>query len=197
MARLGSIEPGGGGSWRGGSSADATARQGLWILLAVLTSLFLLFISAYLMRMHFGDWQPLPKPRLLWLNTLWLVLGSAALQYALIAGRRRRRRAIGIALLAAGGFALAFLLGQLWAWQQLRALGYFVAGNPANSFFYLVTAVHGAHLLGGLIAWGRTIAAHRRGAAPARLELSLQLCARYWHFLLVVWLVLFALLLLT
>ena len=198
MARLGSIEPtsGGGGNWIGASTAAATARRGLWIFLGVLTSLFLLFIAAYLMRMHFGDWHSLPKPRLLWLNTATLVASSAALQIALVALRHHRRRAAGFALLAGVGFALAFLLGQWLAWRQLQALGYFVAGNPANSFFYLITAVHGAHLLGGLVALARATA-HWRGAAPGQRELSLQLCARYWHFLLAVWLVLFALLLVT
>src|SRR5690606_14574279 len=102
---------------------------------------------------------------------------------AVIAARRRRRRAGGFTLLAAVGFTLLFLLGQWRAWQQLQALGYFIAGNPANSFFYLITAVHGAHLLGGLAALGRT-AWCWRSACIDRLALSLQLCARYWHFLL-------------
>ena len=61
-------------------------------------------------------------------------------------------------LIAAGAFSFGFLAGQLWAWQQMDAAGYFVAANPAYSFFYLLTAVHGLHLLGGLWVWARTTA---------------------------------------
>jgi cytochrome c oxidase subunit III len=54
--------------------------------------------------------------------------------------------------------------------------------------------VHGAHVLGGLVAWGRTTARVRQGGDPARIRLSVELCAIYWHFLLLVWVVLFAVL---
>jgi cytochrome c oxidase subunit 3 len=98
---------------------------------------------------------------------------------------------------AAGATVFAFLIGQLLAWQQLNAGGYYLASNPASTFFYLLTAVHGLHLLGGLIALGRTALRVRGGVDPDRLRLSLELCAMYWHFLLLVWLVLFALLFIT
>jgi cytochrome c oxidase subunit 3 len=103
-----------------------------------------------------------------------------------------------VGLLGGGSFAFAFLVGQLLAWQQLVDLGYFAASNPANGFFYLVTSLHGLHLLGGLVAWGRTAEkVWSGGVAPVKIRLSVELCAAYWHFLLVVWLVLFALLLFT
>jgi cytochrome c oxidase subunit 3 len=81
------------------------------------------------------------------------------------------------------------------AWRQLDAAGYFVASNPANSFFYLLTAIHGLHVLGGLVALARATGKVWRTADPGRVRLSVELCAVYWHFLLVVWLALFALLL--
>ena len=76
-------------------------------------------------------------------------------------------------------------------------MGYFAKTNPANAFFYLITGLHGLHLLGGLVAWGWTSAKVWRGFDIARVRLSVELCTVYWHFLLVVWLVLFALLLFT
>ena len=100
-------------------------------------------------------------------------------------------------LLAAGVCAFAFLAGQLLAYRELVELGYFVSSNPANSFFYLITALHGLHLMGGLVAWGRTTDKVRRGAEVAKVRMSVEVCATYWHFLLLVWLVLFTLLLLT
>jgi cytochrome c oxidase subunit 3 len=98
------------------------------------------------------------------------------------------------ALLMCGLFALAFLTGQLWVWQHLRQLGYLVASNPANSFFFLLTGLHGLHLMGGLVAWVVVLARARHPVSFAKARANVDLCALYWHFLFVVWLVLFALL---
>ncbi len=174
-----------------------TAKLGLRVFLAVVTVLFSLLVVVYADRMTFADWRPLPEPWLLWLNTAMLVLCSVALQWARVAADRGQIDGVRVGLLAGGVFAFAFLAGQLLAWRQLAALGYFAATNPAGAFFYLITALHGLHLLGGLVAWGRTTAKVRRGFAVAQVRLSVELCAVYWHFLLLLWLILFALLLFT
>ena len=176
------------------------AKLGLFILLAVITSLFGLFISAYWMRMQHahGDWSPLAVPQVLWLNTGLLVLSSAGMQWAREAAKRGRADRVRVALIAGGVFAWAFLAGQLLAWQQLSASGHFVASSPAAGFFYLLTGVHGLHLLGGLFVWGKTVVRMLRpGVELVDLRLSVELCTVYWHYLLLVWLVLFAVLLST
>lgn len=178
----------------GGASLLPAAKIGLGVFLAVVGSLFALFISAYSMRMQLIDWRSLPVPRLLWFNTGVLVVSSAALQWAQIAARRDDGENVLIGLLAGGVSAVVFVIGQLLAWQQLNAAGYFLAANPANSFFYLITAAHGLHMLGGLAALGRTTVKAWQGIAIPRLRLSVELCTMYWHFLLLVWLILFALL---
>jgi len=174
-----------------GSAAVAlpAAKIGLGVFLAVVGSLFALFISAYSMRMQMPDWRSLPVPRLLWLNTGMLVLSSVALHGAQQAARRGDIDAVRVGLLAGGVSALAFLAGQLLAWRQLSDEGYFLTANSANAFFYLITGVHGLHLLGGLVALGRATDGAWRGWAADRLRLSVELCAMYWHFLLLVWLV--------
>ncbi|CCV14305.1 cytochrome c oxidase subunit 3 [Mesorhizobium sp. STM 4661] len=175
-------------------SALPTAKIGLGVFLAVVGCLFALFASAYFMRMALSDWQPLPVPRLLWFNTGVLVLSSIALQCASVAARKGQIATVRLGLATAGLTALAFLIGQLIAWRDLTADGYLLASNPANSFFYLITGMHGLHILGGLVGLGRTIAGAWNGARPERLCLSVELCAMYWHFLLFVWLGIFALL---
>lgn len=180
-----------------GAFALPKATVGLRVFLTVVTVLFSLFVIAYADRMTFGDWRPLPEPWVLWLNTVALVLGSVALQRALTAADRGRLDGMKTGLLAGGGFAIAFLAGQLVAWQQLTALGFYAATNPANAFFYVMTALHGLHLLGGLVALGRTADKVWRGVDVVQVRLSVELCAVYWHFLLAVWLVLFGLLLFT
>ncbi len=173
------------------------ATLGLRVLLAVITVLFSLLVVAYADRMAVADWRPLSEPGVLWLNTAMLILSSVAWQWAVISARRGQMDGVRTGLLGGGSFAFAFLAGQLLAWQQLVALGYFAATNPANGFFYLITALHGVHLLGGLVAWGRTADKVWRGIGVAQVRPSVELCAVYWHFLLVVWLVLFCLLLFT
>ena len=174
-------------------SSLPAATIGLGVFLAVVSSLFALFISAYFMRMQVADWAELPSPKLLWFNTGVLILSSVALHYAQVAARRGRIVDVGDGLVAGGLFAFTFLVGQLLAWHQLNAAGYFLSTNPANAFFYLLTGVHGLHLLGGLVALARAIDKVWRGKL-GQVRLSVQLCAIYWHFLLALWFVLFTLL---
>jgi len=174
-----------------------TATRGLRVFLAVVTVLFSLLVVAYAERMGVADWRPLPEPWLLWLNTAILIASSVGLQRAAASARRGEVDGVRVGLVVGGGLAFAFLIGQLVVWRQLVDLGYFAATNPANAFFYLLTALHGLHLLGGLVAWSRTSEKVRRGVEPDKVRLSVELCAVYWHFLLLVWLILFALLLFT
>lgn len=191
----------------GPMSDPAPARMlGLWVFLAVVTSFFALFITAYYMRMSphltqgtvWRDWRPVAEPWILWVNTAMLVASSVAMQLASAAIRRNRFERAGASLLAGGLFAIGFLAGQWLAWRELQAAGYYAAANPANAFFYVLTGLHGLHLLGGLVVWGWTLARMSRGRATSRaLGLDIELCTVYWHYLLVVWLVLFGVLLIT
>jgi cytochrome c oxidase subunit 3 len=178
-----------------GALSQPSVKVGLGVFLAVATSLFALLISAYHMRMMGEDWVRLSVPRVLWLNTVVLILASVAMQWTRGAARREQLDQVKTGMIAAGAFSFAFLAGQLWAWQQMVAAGYFLAANPAYSFFFLLTAVHGLHLLGGLWVWARTTARVLRGAEPGPIRVSVELCAVYWHYLLAVWVVLFAVLL--
>jgi len=175
----------------------STAKIGLWVFLAVVTSIFALFVSAYFIRMDLSDWTPVPDPQLLWVNTVLLLFGSAAFQYALISTKKNQRDKTKISLIAAGVLTTAFLIGQYWAWQQLRAAGYYLDSNPANAFFYLITAVHGLHMLGGLWVWAKATFKVFRGDQTKAISLSVELCTIYWHYLLLIWLALFGLLLAT
>jgi cytochrome c oxidase subunit 3 len=175
-------------------------KIGLWVFLACITSLFALFITAYLMRMdprHASDWYTIKKPGVLWLNTGLLILGSVAMQWARHAELSNNPARLKTALAAGGLFTLAFLAGQLYAWRHLQQSEYFDLVNPAVGFFYLLTAVHGLHLLGGLYVWIGTCARTWRLGTIDRTRLTVELCAVYWHYLLLVWFVLFGLLLST
>ena len=172
-------------------------KVALGVLLAVITSLFALFISAYWIRMELSDWRPLPEPGLLWANTGILFLGSVGLQWAWRAAAKGDWAGLRKGMLAGGLCALAFMVGQVAAWQQLLGLGYYAQSNPANAFFYVLTGLHVLHLAGGLVAWARTARRAWAGESLPEARLGVELCAVYWHFLFVVWLVLFGLMLST
>ncbi|MBA3598468.1 MAG: bb3-type cytochrome oxidase subunit III [Methylibium sp.] len=157
------------------------AGIGLWVFIGVASTLFALFLTAYAMRMDEApDWTTLAMPWQLWLSSGWLIAGSVLLQRA----AKQPPPAAQHLLLAGGACAIAFVLTQLWAWQSLADARVSLTGNPAASFFYVLTALHGLHVLGGLVGW--SVAVHQS------TSWRIALVARYWHFLLAVWGVLFA-----
>lgn len=170
----------------------SAASIGLWVFMGVVTALFSLFAMAYVMRMNSSDAITLELPWQLWVSSALLVAGSVTLQRASAAARRvdvMRTRQL---LLGGGLCAIAFLCAQLWAWNALLNAQVMPAGNPAGSFFYLLTAMHGFHVAGGLVAWAWVVRTFRR--EPAGSGWRIGLCARYWHFMLAVWIALFAML---
>ncbi len=177
-----------------GLSSLSAKKLALRVFLAVVTALFMLLIIAYGDRMAYEDWRPTPQLGLLWSNTFVLVLSSIAMQWAQYCVRRGQIDGLRVGLLAGGAFTIVFLVGQVVAWRQLGMMNYFDVTNPAIAFFYLITGLHGLHLLGGLVAWSRTVIKVWGDFDVAQVRQSVELCTVYWHFMLLVWLILFGLL---
>ena len=177
-----------------GLSSLSAKKLALRVFLAVVTVLFMLLIIAYGDRMAYEDWRPTPQLGLLWNNTFVLVLSSIAMQWAQYCVRRGQIDGLRVGLLAGGAFTIVFLVGQVVAWRQLGMMNYFDVTNPAIAFFYLITGLHGLHLLGGLVAWSRTVIKVWGDFDVAQVRQSVELCTVYWHFMLLVWLILFGLL---
>ncbi len=170
----------------------AISSVALWVFIGVATTLFALFITAYVMRMSNADAVAIAMPPQLWLSTALLLLCSVLLQQAAASAAAAQMAPSRTMLLAAAAGALGFLLSQSWAWQALLAQQVSAVGNPAGSFFYLLTALHGLHLLGGLAGWWLAARVAWRPNDPAGAAWRIALCARYWHFLLLAWVALFA-----
>ena len=177
----------------------------MWVALCSITMLFTALTSAYIVRSRLStgnDWQPISVPHMLWLSTALILLSSATFE----ASRRLLKRGDDEGYrrwLAATVFlGLGFLLTQLLAWRELVAQGIYLNTNPHSSFFYLLTGVHGLHLVGGIVmaafllarAWprqkksggGQTLRGLRQDSAGA--------AALYWHFMDGLWIYLFLLL---
>ena len=166
---------------------------GLSAYAVVMGVMFSLLVAAYVMRMglhaamgHADDWVAMPDPPLLWINSAVLVMSSVAWEVARRAGSADRATKASVVAAALG---LCFLGGQWLLWRHYQAEGYYLSRNPANAFFYLLTALHGLHIVGGLVAAGWVLAVRELRA--------IRLCALYWHLLLLIWIPIAALLLLT
>lgn len=169
------------------------ARFGLLAFLGTVSMLFIGFTSALMLRRLSADWQPLAAPGLLYFNTLALATSSVCIEAA-----RRSLRAFELGSVRRLVFVtfvlgLLFVAGQLLAWRSLAAQGIYLSTNPASSFFYLLTGIHMAHLVGGL-AWLAALVARVRRLSVVPGSDALGLFALYWHFLGLLWLYLLAVL---
>ena len=193
------------------------ARLGLFVGVTGIGMIFISFTSAYIVRQGLPtldprtgtwvhDWLSVPLPGLLFINTLVLLLSSISME---LARRNAAREAALVRNAASTGtttndriswlavtvvLGLAFLSGQLAAWRELAARGFYVATTPSSSFVYLLTGVHGMHLLGGVVALfiAGTAVLLRRSAESRAVWLDVT--GWYWHFMAALWVYLLALL---
>ncbi|MDQ2976842.1 MAG: cytochrome c oxidase subunit 3 [Acidobacteriota bacterium] len=180
-------------------------RIGTLVALASILMMFTALSSAYIVRAaSSNDWQRLAMPRILLLSTLLILVSSGTLE----AARRKLKHSSENMhrrwLLLTVALGLGFLASQLLAWRQLARQGIYVASNPHSSFFYLLTATHGVHLMGGLVAViylairTRHVAGMRAREVNefdvAKRQAVTDAVTLYWHFMDFLWVYLFLLL---
>jgi len=205
--RIGSVPPpailppeghGGGGPSDFGSSFPISKQQiGVWILLTAVIMLFAGLSSAYIVLRGVPTWQGIQLPWLLWPNTALLLLSSVAVDISRRAIRRSDVQSMRRWLAAGGILGIAFLAGQLAAWRQLVNAGVYLPSTQQSGFFYILTGLHGLHLLGGLVALGLVLVGALRHRLSALNHEPLKLFALYWHAMDGLWVYLFLLLLLS
>ena len=188
----------GGDSREGGFTRDKY-RIAIWVSLASIMMLFTALTSAYIVRAAgANDWTPLVAPRLLWLSTALILVSSITFEFARRALKRDDQRAYARWLLSTVMLGLGFLCTQFLAWRQLVAQGIYVSSNPHSAFFYLLTALHGLHLLGGILALDYLLLHAWRKRAPVEIgekrTAAAGAVAIYWHFMDGLWVYLFLLL---
>ena len=163
-------------------SASGPYPMGLMGLLATVGMLFAAFTAALLVRRTGEDWTPLALPALVWFGLAAIVLSSGMLE-----GARQRLRSGELSsasrwLLGAGLLGMLFLAVQVATWRRLAAEGVFLPSNPRASFFYMLSAVHGLHIVGGLgalaFSWRRLGA----GAYTAARHAGFIHASIFWHF---------------
>lgn len=193
----------------------------IYLLLVSLSVLFAASIVGYLIiRFRFDVHVHIPLPATLWLSTALIVISSVTIQVALSAIRRNHETGLRIGLLATLGLGMAFLVVQIFNWlalahgfhvaatqlavQQSNAHGKFAPHHSVVDLrhmlyaaFYAFTFLHAAHVIGGLVPLAFVAYHAYYGQYSANYHPGVRHVTLYWHFLTVVWLVLFALMFLT
>ena len=163
---------------------DDLVQLGVWMFLGTVVMLFAAFTSALVVRKGLGEgWGSTPIPRILWLNTMVLILSSLTLEFSRRALNRRLVSSFTGWLYATTALGVLFLAGQLAAWRELAARGVYLATHTSASFLYLLTAAHGVHLAGGIIALSYLVIRARAIALGGQRRTAVDVTAIYWHFM--------------
>ena len=161
----------------------------IWTACLSISAFFAALVIAYVWRAGTGPyWRPIVFPQVLWLSTALILVSSGTLEVARRVFRKGRWRLASRLLLATAALGLVFLGVQLIAWRDLVLQGAYMMEDPHGAFFYIFTGLHGAHLIGGLIALFVVVLGRKK-----RREV-VDVTAYYWHFLTVLWLILFVVL---
>lgn len=203
---------------RGPGERLSRYRLGLGMALVAIFMFFVAMSSAYIARQntwhwkgetYARDWKPILMPSILWLNTLVLLLSSATMETArrhVFDEKRRMEEWLGLGnptvrsslpwLAISLLLGTAFIAGQLFAWNSLRSqTAYFE--SVSSHFFYLLTGAHAVHLLGGMIALLYALSISLLGRRLSSRQIVVDVTAWYWHGMGILWLGLFALMLLS
>ena len=187
---------GGGGPSRGDDPyyKDHVMWIGLWLFLSAVIMLFAAFTSAVIIRRESGDWKSIYFPSFLLINTVILILSSITFEICKKKLKTFQKNGYRFWLGMTVFLGFMFLIGQIYAWNLMAHHGYFLPTNPHASFFYLLTCIHGVHLLGGIIWLVFLFLGTRQIRDVGSTLTSARLASTYWHFLTFLWVYLYFLL---
>ena len=172
-------------------SERSTAKMLLWIGIISIIMLFSGLTSAYIVRQEEGNWTKFQLPQIFWLSTSIIILSSVSLNWALSSAKKNNTSNISKGLAFTLLLGISFVVSQFMAWKDLVSQNIFMVGNPSGSFLYVISGLHLAHLIGGLICLSVVLAKGMNGKYNSQNLLGIQLCSIYWHFLTALWVYLF------
>jgi cytochrome c oxidase subunit 3 len=171
-------------------------RFAMWLFLVSVSMLFAAFSSAYIVRQAEGNWVDFALPSLFYYTSVIIILSSISMQWAYFAAKRDELEKVRWLITITTLLGVAFLVGQVIGWRQLTDGNIYLVGNPSGSFVYILTGLHGAHLLGGIVFLILVLISAFRYKIHSKSLLQLELCVTYWHFLGGLWIYLFVFLIL-
>jgi cytochrome c oxidase subunit 3 len=167
----------------------------IWLFIITIIMLFASQTSAYIVRRAEGNWTEFEIPLIFWYSSLVLIVSSIFMQLSLMAAKKdefgKLKAFISISFL----LGIIFLFMQYMGWQNLQTQGIYLKGNPSGSFYYIITGLHGFHLITGLIVMLFSFYSSLKMDIHSKNLVKLEVCTIYWHFLDLLWIYLFGFLL--
>lgn len=163
----------------------------VWLFMVSIVMIFAGLTSAYIVRQADGNWLRFDLPSIFWLTSGIILLSSYTMHMAYRSARKNNLKNLKLFITATMVLGLLFLAGQYYSWVQLVHQDVFLVGNPAGSFIYILTGLHGAHLISGLVFLLFVLIASFKYKVHSKNMVSIEMCATYWHFLGGLWIYLF------
>ncbi|MCS7004543.1 MAG: cytochrome c oxidase subunit 3 [Cytophagales bacterium] len=163
----------------------------LWLFLVSVIMIFASMTSAYIVRMSEGNWLYFELPTMFYYSTCIVILSSVAMHWAYVAAKKDNFFHIKGGLIATAVLGITFLYLQIKGWEQMVAMSVYLVGNPSGSFVYVITGLHGLHIVSAIIVVLFTLVSAFRMKIHAKNMLQISMCATYWHFLGILWIYLF------
>ncbi len=167
----------------------------LWLFMASVLMLFASWTSAYIVRQAEGNWLFFDLPTTFYYSTLIIVLSSVTMQLGYFAAKRDLTDRVRTLVLATAIMGVVFLVLQVWGWSQLVSNSVYFVGNPSGSFVYVITGVHGLHIVSAVIFVLVVLQSAAKGRTNSKNMAQIEMCTTYWHFLGGLWVYLFIFLL--
>ncbi len=171
-------------------------KFGMWLFLSSVMMLFMSITSAYIVRQAEGNWLYFELPSLFYITSVIIVVSSATMQWAYFAIKKDNGATAKMMIAITSVLGVAFLVGQFLGWNQLVANSIYLVGNPSGSFLYIITGLHGLHIISAVIFLLIMLSSIFKGKVHSRNMTKMEMCTTYWHFLGGLWLYLFIFLLL-
>lgn len=170
-------------------------KFGLWLFMVTVVMIFAALTSAYIVRQGEGNWTQFDLPVSMWISSVIILVSSATMHWALLSAKNNDLEKVKLAITITSALGVAFLISQLVVWSDLVADNVYFVGNPSGSFLYVLSGVHGLHLVSGVIFLIIVLISTYRYKVHSKNLTQIQMCASYWHFLDVLWIYLFVFLL--
>jgi len=171
-------------------------KFGMWLFLASVMMLFMSMTSAYIVRQAEGNWLYFELPSLFYITSVIIVASSATMQWAYFASKKDNASTAKMMIAITSVLGVAFLVGQFLGWKKLVANSIYLVGNPSGSFLYIITGLHGLHIVSAVVFLLIMLNSVLKGKVHSGNMTKMEMCTTYWHFLGGLWLYLFIFLLL-
>lgn len=168
----------------------------LWLFIVSVCMVFASLTSAYIVRQAEGNWQIFELPPLFWITSVLIIVSSFTMHGAYLAAKRDNLEMVKLGMVVTTLLGIGFLVGQVLAWGELVANNVYFVGNPSGSFVYVLSGLHGLHIIGGVVFLVITLMAAFRFQVHSKNLSLIEMCTTFWHFLDALWLYLFVFLLL-